>query len=103
MYTAACAPAAESSPINRLEPLQIGTFLEPETVFVVADSPAIGAPFGNDSEPPGIGPNRGVFGSGPTRAEKRQCAGEKRRTTPNQVLFAMQTVVGSSPISRFVE
>ena len=54
-------------------------------------------------EPPGIGPNRGVFGLGPGEGAKRQFAGKKRRTTPNQVLLAMQKVVGSSPISRFVE
>jgi hypothetical protein len=33
-------------------------------------------------------------------AEKPQFAGRKAGTTPNQVLFAMQKVVGSSPISR---
>jgi hypothetical protein len=38
-------------------------------------------------EPPGIGANRGAFGSGPSGAEKRQFAGTKRRTTPNQVLL----------------
>jgi hypothetical protein len=51
-------------------------------------------------EPPAIGPNRRVFCSVPVGAEKRRFAGKERRTTPNQVLFAMQKVVGSSPISR---
>jgi hypothetical protein len=35
------------------------------------------------------------------RAEKRQFAGKKWPATPNELLLAMQKVVGSSPISRF--
>jgi hypothetical protein len=51
-------------------------------------------------EPPGIGPNRPVSPRALWGAEKRQFAGQKRRTTPNPVPLAMQKVVGSSPISR---
>jgi RNA polymerase sigma factor (sigma-70 family) len=48
-------------------------------------------------EPPGIGPNRGAFSSGPSGVERLQFAGKKRRTMPSQVLFAMQKVAGSTP------
>jgi hypothetical protein len=72
--------------------------VEPWTFCAVSRRPSHRIPirkwFG---EPPGIGPNRGVVGSGPPGAEKRQSAGEKRRTTPIQVLFAMQKVAGSTP------
>ena len=65
--------------------------VEPWTFCAVSRRPSHRSPirkwFG---EPPGIGPNRGVFGSGPLGGGKAQFAGKKRRTTPNQVLFAMQ-------------
>jgi hypothetical protein len=76
--------------------------VEPRTFCAVSRRPSHRSPirkwFG---ESPGIGRNRGVFGNGSLGAEKREFAGQKRRTAPNQVLVAMQQVVGSSPISRF--
>jgi hypothetical protein len=75
--------------------------IEPWTLRAVSRRPSHRSPIRKWlGEPPGIGPNRRVFGSGPSGAETRQFAGTKRPTTPNQVLFAMQKVVGSSPISR---
>jgi hypothetical protein len=65
-----------------------------------ADSPAIGAPFGNGSENPPESARIDAYPARASRGETPQFAGRKRRTTLNQVLLAMQKVVGSSPISR---